>query len=204
MLLEIAINASAWTLIQLGLAFIATRIPYQLFSIQSFAWEREGRIYELLGVRAWKDKLPDAGNWFPGGFAKRNLRGFSFEELSRFGCEARRGELVHWCALFLLPLFALWNTRYGMVVNAAYAIGANLPCIIVQRFNQARIAALFRQRSTSVSSPQTAETATSHRRWSRVEQNAIVTGSSSPNENEASCSPNVFIQSTPGITTTLQ
>ena len=30
------------------------RFPYRTFS-----WEREGRVYEAMGIRRWKDRLPD-------------------------------------------------------------------------------------------------------------------------------------------------
>ena len=144
MLREIVVNACAWTLIQLGLVHLANRIPRERFGFRSSTWERHGRVYHSLGVRSWKDKLPDAGAWFAGGFSKRQLRGRSMAELERFAREARRGELVHWCAIGALPLFKLWNTGPAMIVNAIYAISANLPCIMVQRYNRSRIARVLR------------------------------------------------------------
>jgi glycosyl-4,4'-diaponeurosporenoate acyltransferase len=139
---EILVNAGAWALIQLGLVFIANRIPHHRFA--SAAKERNERFYRSLGIRIWKDKLPDGGNWFSRGFSKRQLRGRSIAELSRFARETRRAELVHWCAIAALPLFKLWNSWPAMLVNASYAIAANLPCILVQRYNRGRIARILR------------------------------------------------------------
>jgi glycosyl-4,4'-diaponeurosporenoate acyltransferase len=143
-LFNIVVNACAWTAIQISLALIAQRVSPRHLDISASGWERNGQIYHSLGIRGWKDMLPDAGSWFAGGFSKRRLRGRSFADLECFAREARRGELVHWCAICALPLFALWNSWPGMLVNATYAIAANLPCIIAQRYNRARIAGILR------------------------------------------------------------
>ena len=79
--------------------------------------------------------------------ANADFRSRGVAELDRFARETRRGELVHWCAIGALPLFSLWNTPGGMLVNASYALVANLPCIIAQRYNRARIARLLRRSS---------------------------------------------------------
>ena len=144
MLLRIILNSGAWAAIQLGFVFIANRIPAQRLIVRPRNWERNGRVYHWLAVRWWKNQLPDAGGWFANGFSKRKLRNRSKPELNRFAREARRGELAHWCAIGALPLFALWNTRVGMLINATYAAVANLPCIIAQRYNCARLASIVR------------------------------------------------------------
>jgi glycosyl-4,4'-diaponeurosporenoate acyltransferase len=144
MLLKIALNAVAWTAIQLGLVALGNRLPYRYLAICAPKWERHGRVYHSLGIRSWKDTLPDAGGWFTGGYEKRKLCGRDITSLDRFAREARRGELVHWCAIGALPLFKLWNSWPGMMINAAYVVAANLPCILVQRYNRARIARLLR------------------------------------------------------------
>jgi len=141
----IALNVIAWLVIQFGLAWAFTRIPTARFDPHSaFAcpksWERSGRIYERVSaIKRWKDKLPDAASWFRGGFAKANLREASPEFLQRFLRETWRGEIVHWLALLALPLFCVWNPWWAVLVNAAYAATANLPCILVQRYNRARL-----------------------------------------------------------------
>lgn len=141
----IALNITAWVVIQVGLAWWFTQFPPERFDPwRLFArprnWERRGRIYErLLAIKTWKDKLPDAASWFRGGFAKAQLRGASPDVLQRFARETWRGESVHWLALLALPLFCVWNPWWAVLVNALYAIVANLPCILVQRYNRARL-----------------------------------------------------------------
>ena len=141
----VVVNVIAWPAIQLGLAWGLTRIAPKRFSPDNFfarsrSWERRGRIYErMFGVKVWKDKLPDGAAWFRGGFAKAGLKSSTPEFLKQFASETWRGELVHWLALAALPLFAFWNPWWAVMANACYALAANLPCIIVQRYNRARL-----------------------------------------------------------------
>ena len=149
----IVLNIVAWLTIQFGLAWALTQIsparfnPNNLFA-RSGKWERNGRIYERwFAIKRWKDKLPDAASWFRGGFAKANLQTASSEFLERFLRETWRGELVHWIALFALPLFCIWNPWWGVGVNAAVALAVNFPCILALRYNRARFNRLLTRRS---------------------------------------------------------
>jgi len=146
------LNALAWLVIQFGLAWTMTRIPAgQLNPHNTWArlwpWERSGRAYEkFFAIKRWKDSLPDAASWFPGGFAKASLRTRTPDFLGQFLRETWRGELTHWLALLALPLFAIWNPGWGVVVNFAYAVAANLPCILVQRYNRGRFLRVLSRR----------------------------------------------------------
>lgn len=148
----IALNIVAWLAIQLGLAWALTQLAPGRFDARSrFArpqtWERSGRAYErLFAIKRWKDRLPDAASWFHGGFPKASLRGAAPEFLERFLRETWRGELVHWLALLTVPVFCVWNPPWAVGVNAAYAIAANLPCILVQRYNRTRFQRVFDRR----------------------------------------------------------
>ena len=140
----IALNALGWLLVQFGLAWMMTRLPVERFVVhRGFArlcgWEKSGCVYEkFFLIKFWKDRLPDAASWFKGGFAKANLRTHSVEFLEQFLRETWRGELTHWLALLALPLFAIWNPGWAFGINVAYALAANLPCILVQRYNRGR------------------------------------------------------------------
>ncbi len=137
----IALNIGGWIVIQVGLAWAFTRMPVAWFRPASpRGWERNGRVYErLLGIKHWKDRLPDAARWFRGGFAKGHLARRDPAYWQRFIRETWRGELCHWCALACAPLFFLWNPWWGDLVIVAYALTANLPCILAQRYNRARL-----------------------------------------------------------------
>jgi glycosyl-4,4'-diaponeurosporenoate acyltransferase len=141
----IVLNITAWAVIQLGLAWAFTQMDASRFNEGGFLartrnWERKGRVYErLFGIKRWKEMLPDGASWFSGGVTKARLQGKSADVLGQFAKETWRGELVHWFALLMLPLFCLWNPWWAVLVNAAYAVGANLPCILAQRYNRARL-----------------------------------------------------------------
>jgi glycosyl-4,4'-diaponeurosporenoate acyltransferase len=136
----VVLNVAGWPVIQFGLAWAFTRMPVSWFQPGSgAAWERGGHFYERwFRIKDWKDRLPDAARWFGGGFAKGSLAARDADYLHRFVRETWRGELCHWCALGFAPVFFLWNPLWADLVMVAYALAANLPCILAQRYNRAR------------------------------------------------------------------
>ena len=144
----VALNVAGWPLLQLGLAWGFTRLPVGWFNPPGArAWEQGGRFYQRwFGVKRWKDRLPDAARWFGGGFAKGTLLGTRRDYLQRFIRETWRGELCHWCALACTPVFFLWNPWWGDWAITAYAVAANLPCILAQRYNRLRLRHLLARR----------------------------------------------------------
>jgi glycosyl-4,4'-diaponeurosporenoate acyltransferase len=90
---------------------------------------------DWMGVRRWKSRLPDGAPWL-GGFAKKRLFARDTEYLRHFVLETRRAEVAHWCMLGCLPVFFLWNPPWACGVMSAYAVAANLPCILTQRYNR--------------------------------------------------------------------
>jgi glycosyl-4,4'-diaponeurosporenoate acyltransferase len=137
----IVLNVGGWVAVQMGLAWAFTKMPVEWFeSGKPRAWERTGRFYErVLRIKAWKDSLPDGAGWFSGGFPKGTLAGMNRDYLERFIRETWRGELCHWCAIAFTPIFFLWNPWWGDLIITAYALAANLPCILAQRYNRARL-----------------------------------------------------------------
>ncbi|QGG56553.1 glycosyl-4,4'-diaponeurosporenoate acyltransferase [Paenibacillus sp. FSL W8-1187] len=139
----ILLDAAVWLLLHGAAVAAAIRIPWERFAADGpvtrlRGFEAGGRWYERrLLVQRWKDRLPDGGGWVKAGFPKRRLRSGSREYLERFAAETRRGELTHWAMLLPLPLFALWNNAIGMIIMTIYALIANIPCILVQRYNRA-------------------------------------------------------------------
>jgi glycosyl-4,4'-diaponeurosporenoate acyltransferase len=138
----VTLNVCGWLVLQLGLAWMFTQMPAAWFNPgPPRTWERSGEIYErCCAIKRWKDWLPDAASWFAEGFAKGTLIGMEPEYLARFIRETWRGELCHWLALCCVPLFVLWNPWWGDLIIVAYALAANFPCILVQRYNRLRLA----------------------------------------------------------------
>jgi glycosyl-4,4'-diaponeurosporenoate acyltransferase len=146
----IMLNVLGWLVIQLGLAWVFTRMPTKWFHPgPAHAWEQGGQFYEhFFAVKWWKDWLPDGARWFAGGFAKGTLLSIKDPAyLARFIAETWRGELCHWLAICCVPPFLLWNPWWGDLLIIAYALAANLPCILVQRYNRLRLARLTAART---------------------------------------------------------
>ena len=93
--------------------------------------------------------LPEAGNLFRGGFSKRRVLHHDRAYLERFLVATRRAELAHWPILALGPFFFLLERRGGSpLAMVAYGVVANVPCILVQRYNRARLDPDARNRRT--------------------------------------------------------
>jgi glycosyl-4,4'-diaponeurosporenoate acyltransferase len=137
----VALNVGGLGAIQLLCAWSFTRVPAERFvAPRPFAWEQGGRIYDrLLHPRQWKHLLPEGAAWFAGGIAKSGLLSRDPATHRTLARETWRGELCHWCAMAFTPVFFLWNPVWADLIIVAYALGANMPCIIVQRYNRARI-----------------------------------------------------------------
>jgi glycosyl-4,4'-diaponeurosporenoate acyltransferase len=151
----VGLNVFGWPVIQFGLAWAFTRMPISWFNPPGASNPDRGQsFYErVLGIKRWKDRLPDAARWFGGGFAKGALHDEDPDYLRRFVRETWRGELCHWAALAFAPVFFLWNPWWADVIMLAYALGANLPCILVQRYNRARFERLLTRLSRGARGP---------------------------------------------------
>jgi glycosyl-4,4'-diaponeurosporenoate acyltransferase len=143
----VAINTLGWAGLQLFIAAVAVRIGARHFA-------RDSRLYRIhvseiafyrnwLRIRRWKRLLPDGAPWVGGSFRKKRLQGHDLAYLQRFVIETRRGEATHWIALACFPLFFPFDPGWARLVVTLYAIAANLPCIIVQRYNREAVQRLI-------------------------------------------------------------
>lgn len=157
----VVLNVLAWALIHTGTGYAMHRLPPGRLGsdgpvLRARVLERDGRIYERLHIRRWKDRLPEAGALFAGGVSKRRLPGRDPADLELFAIETRRAERAHWLALVLGPIAVVWNPPVGAVAMIAYGVVVNAPFIVVQRYNRLRIARLLRRaadRSSTSSVP---------------------------------------------------
>ena len=145
-------DAAVWAGWSTAVGYAAHRLPPAALHrdtvlTRPWRWENGGRTYEVVGIRRWKDRLPEAGAVFRGGVSKRSLRGSSDDDLWAFAAETRRAELVHWAVPAITPLFALWNPPWLFAAMVGYALVANVPCLVVQRYNRARLLRVLERRS---------------------------------------------------------
>jgi glycosyl-4,4'-diaponeurosporenoate acyltransferase len=153
MTVRIVVDVIAWGLVHAGTGYAVHRLPVArlgdawLYRRREFETERLYR--RVLRVPRWKDRVPEAGALFAGGMSKRHLPSAGAGGLERFVIETRRAELGHWSAAAFGPLFLLWNPWYAGVLLILYGVAANLPCIVIQRYNRLRADRVLAARADS-------------------------------------------------------
>lgn len=144
-LAAVAVGSLAWVLASVLVGYRAHRLGDDDLDRDTRwtrlrSWEAGGRWYEhRLAIRSWKDRLPEAGDLFEGGVSKRRLPAPNPAGLERFVRETRRAERTHWTLLACTPIFALWSPPVVLAAMATFALVANVPCLLVQRYNRARL-----------------------------------------------------------------
>ena len=148
----ILVSVAAWVLIGFVTGYGWHRVDPARLATDGWLtrprrWEADGRWYQRrLHIRSWKDRMPEKGDLFRGGFSKRHLTDRSTEHLERFAVETRRAELVHWSNLVAGPLFLIWCPPVIGAAMVAFGVVAHLPLICIQRYNRQRLQAMLRRR----------------------------------------------------------
>lgn len=120
--------------------FNPERFPYRTFS-----WEQGGKVYEKLGIREWKDKLPDMSKFMQNMYRKEvNIRP-NAENLDRLIQETCVAELIHDILIVLsLGVVKIWRGNWGWFLWGLCLLG-NVPFILIQRFNRPRLQKTLRR-----------------------------------------------------------
>jgi glycosyl-4,4'-diaponeurosporenoate acyltransferase len=151
----ILLDIAVWLIIHVGVSFVITHIPLSSFDNGFWLYkqrrcEKGGKIYvKIFGLRRWKRKLPDGAALFKKGFQKKHLKVIDDVYLDSFIRETCRAELAHWIMFLFSPVFFIWNIWWVGIVMIVYAILANLPCIIIQRYNRIRLRRVYARLTTS-------------------------------------------------------
>lgn len=150
--IAVLVSSVAWLLIGVITGFALHKMSVGRFDHDSRltrerAFEDHGRWYQRrLRIRSWKDRLPEKGDLFRGGFSKRHLASRSSEHIERFVAETRRAETVHWSNLCAGPVFLIWCRPLLGALMIMFGVLAHLPFIAVQRYNRARLNQLLSKR----------------------------------------------------------
>lgn len=138
-----------WFIVQMIIAQLGTRISHKCLKkdniyFRSWNFEKEGQLWQkLVKVQYWKNQLPDGQRINSNIVSKAAFDTSSnTHEVSKFILETRRAELVH---LFsILPVIAFLNSSRSIkIINLVYVIIANVPCIIVQRYNRPKLVRIY-------------------------------------------------------------
>ena len=143
------INMVAWLVIHYAVSALCFNIPLRHFLkdtafLRIAQWEGNGKLWNrLFFVKKWKRYLIDGSSIAKKSYNKSRLHGWGREELEVFAAETKRAELTHWLLMLPAPLFLLWNPCWAGWIIIAYALIANVPFIITQRYNRGRIEAIL-------------------------------------------------------------
>lgn len=123
--------------------FLGEKVPRTWFNtdafpFKSFGWEKEGQIYEKIGIQWWKNRTPDMSKYIQRAFPKQGNLLRNPEHLHKLVLETCSAEFVHWVLVLLSPVFAILMDECGVLAMILYIIG-NLISIIIQRYNRPRI-----------------------------------------------------------------
>ena len=117
--------------------FLADRFPYS-----PWKWERNGAIYEKLGIRSWKDRLPDMSRVCKKMVPKRFGAFPTLEQVQRLIAETCVAEATHAVLCVIAPVIWLfWRNAVGVILSGV-VIFCNVPFIMIQRYNRPKLIAL--------------------------------------------------------------
>ncbi|MGX0401870.1 glycosyl-4,4'-diaponeurosporenoate acyltransferase CrtO family protein [Staphylococcus pasteuri] len=138
-----------WFIGQMIIAQLGTRISYKFLEkdnkyFRSWNIEQEGQLWQqLVKVQYWKDHLPDGQNLNPNISSKATFDlSKNMNDIQRFILETRRAEVVHLLSIF--PVIAFFKASKSVkMINFIYVIIANVPCMIVQRYNRPKLIRIY-------------------------------------------------------------
>ncbi len=138
-----------WLIVQLNIANLGTRIPDKYFRqkhiiFKSFNFEKHGKFWKKwFYVRKWKHKILDGHKLNRNIYDQRHLMTINIDEIEKMIIETKRAELIHWISILPVIIFNK-GPRVVKYINIFYAMIANVPIIIVQRYNRPRLTQLLR------------------------------------------------------------
>jgi glycosyl-4,4'-diaponeurosporenoate acyltransferase len=141
----VGLCVSGWIAWSLFIGFMGYRLPLPLLETDTWLtrpcpWGEERRWYDrVLRIKRWKDRLPEAGDFFQGGFRKSSIGCGDCAVMFRFLAETRRAEYVHTAIWLFWLVTMLWTPSWGVLINLVVGTVFNLPCVLVQRYNRLRL-----------------------------------------------------------------
>lgn len=132
--------------------FVGQALPRKCFDAEkppykAAKWEKGGKVYEKLGIKHWKDIVPDMSRIMPD-MVKKKLTSENKERgMDTLIAETCVAECVHWGLIILsFGILFWWRGLWAAVFLLVYNIFGNLPFIIIQRYNRPRLVMLEQRR----------------------------------------------------------
>ncbi len=138
---------SIWFMVVLGVVsqIVGSLLPRRIFHgdrppFSPFRWEKDGKIYEYLHIRRWKDRVPDMSRILKSMVKKKLPVGSSSARMDLLVQETCVAELIHSLLIVAgLRLLRIWPGIGGWIVYLIYVLLGNLPFIMIQRYNRPRL-----------------------------------------------------------------
>lgn len=127
--------------------YIGEALPRRLFNFRKFpfkqlGFEKSGRLYLVLRVHKWKDKVPDMSKIMKDMIPKSVSFKPTSKELYRLADETCVAEAVHNALnILFVGIYFFWKNKIGVFL-VVLSISLNTPYIIIQRYNRPKIVAL--------------------------------------------------------------
>ena len=113
---------------------------------RTFSFEKNGAIYEKLGIRKWHKKLPDMSHILPCMMPAKELSGNYCERLPEMIRETCVAEVINVAVSIAgLHCLRLWPGLGGVVVTGINIFVLNFPFVLIQRYNRPRLMRLERK-----------------------------------------------------------
>lgn len=113
---------------------------WERFPFRPFGWEKNGSVYNKLGIRHWKEKVPDMSAILPKLMPSKKLpKDVSAPQLELMLEETCVAEWIHGLLCVLgFGCVLIWDGLWGWAVSVVYALG-NMPDILIQRYNRPKL-----------------------------------------------------------------
>lgn len=123
----------------IGEAYPRNKINYEKFPLKPFSWEDGGEIYIKLGIKKWKDALPDMSKIMKNMVPKKVRYNSTSADVERLIYETCIAELTHAILCLISPVIIFFwahtSLTVGVLLTLLYII-CNIPFIMIQRFNR--------------------------------------------------------------------
>jgi glycosyl-4,4'-diaponeurosporenoate acyltransferase len=147
------LNIGTWVLWFYLVGFTASKLKISFLAkdyifTKLLSFEKDGSWFrKYLKIDKWKDRVPELGGIFGDGFQKRSIDLGTKDQLQLFIRETRRAELAHWVMTSGWIITIAFNPLWAIVFNLIFAHIVNFPCLIIQRYNRARLIKVLENRT---------------------------------------------------------
>ncbi len=121
--------------------YIGESLPRCWFNEEKFPYkpmnfEKNGKIYDRIGIKKWKEKLPDMSRVMRDMLPKKISYGATGESVGALIKETCVAECMH-CGLSVLSfgIYFIWKNYIGILLVAVFIV-LNTPFILIQRYNR--------------------------------------------------------------------